>query len=123
MSFAISFYHDSRFIDFWDSLIRGYSISNIYEINGPGDVWRSVNSIPDIPRVIFSPVDAKYMPGETKLEDFQHGDFLYVFGSDEFHNPYIDAIDYIYIPIRSGVSLWSVQAAAIVLYDRSVKYG
>lgn len=120
---GLCFHHDPKLVGLWDQLIRAYEISEVYEIGGPGDVWAGPTEVPDLPRVVFTPRDAVYMPGDTPLDQFVHSDVLYVFGSDYEHNPLIQAIDYVYIPIRVGFTLWSVQAAAMVLYDRSVRNG
>lgn len=121
---GICFHHDPGQVGYWDNLIRAFAVDTVVELNGPGDVWGTAAEVPDVPRVVFSPQDAPLMPGVTPLTDFVHDDtLLYVFGHDHVHNPLIPASDYVYVPIGVGSSLWSFQAAAVVLSDFVTRHG
>jgi len=79
-------------------------------------------------RVLVQPKKGKWVQGDTALPDFSHpANVVYCFGPDDGHLPPEEEGEYdhkIYIPqVYEHVTLWSHQAAAIVLYDRAVKNG
>ena len=78
-------------------------------------------------RVLVQPLHGKNVQGEVDLKSFDHpkGDVLYIFGPDNGHldtAPTCDAKVYI-AQVKQSVTLWSHQAAAIVLHDRMTKNG
>lgn len=76
-------------------------------------------------RVLVQPAHGVHVQGQTNLKDFTHpaGDVVYIFGSDGGHIEIAPAHDHsIYIPQdKTTVTLWSHQAAAIVLWDRKLQ--
>lgn len=124
----IAFFYDPRLTDFWDQLVRTFAVNAAHVVGLPEDfqtsTWQALASVDEIenlssPRTMFSPASAELAPGAVALSDYTHPDeAVYVFGSDEQHNPAIDCDAIVYVPTPRADPLWSVQAAAIVLHDR-----
>lgn len=121
----LAFFHDPRFADLWDQLVRTFAVDHAFVVGLPEDhetaTWESIATLEALPqgRVMFSPSTAVHAPGEVALADFSHpDDGVYVFGSDDQHNPAIACDAIVYIPTPLSAPLWSVQAAAIALHDR-----
>jgi len=78
-------------------------------------------------RVLVQPQHGRFVQGEIDLTEFSHpeGDVLYIFGSDHAQLEQAPSHDIsVYIPQRSTtVTLWSHQAAAVVLWDRVLQHG
>jgi len=124
---SIAFYYSPHLRDFWDQLIRSFSINNAYEIGAPLNVemggWSRIDDIKDLPtenRIFFSPKTSKYFPGTIELSNFVHLESgLYIFGSDDHHNKPIVCDNVVYIDMpKENKPMWSAQTAAIVLYDQ-----
>lgn len=79
-----------------------------------------------LPFVLIQPQNGRHVVGTEPLADFQHPEkVVYVFGPDMGHLQPGGVYDHkVYIPqLVSHVTLWSHQAAAIILYDRMLKNG
>lgn len=140
MTWGIVHMYDPRFTNLWDYLVTEAQIpmSWIYPDFGGnnGNVdepWRThincVNELPG-PFVVLSPEDGHNVKGEHSLYTFSHPkNCYYLFGSDR-HNMSLDDdaiklheredITTVYIP-DIGKSMYSVECAAMVMYDRRFK--
>jgi len=80
----------------------------------------------DVQRILVQPRNGRHVRGESSLIGFQHPEnAVYVFGPDMGHLQKGEEFDHsVYVPqLKTNVTLWSHQAAAIVLYDRMLKHG
>lgn len=77
-------------------------------------------------RVLVQPSNGVNVQGQVSLLDFNHpgGDTLYLFGPDDGHLNEAPSHDVsVFIPqLASSMTLWSHQAAAVVLWDRVSKH-
>lgn len=141
MTWGIVHMWDPRFVNLWDYLVTEAQIpmSWIYPMHGGenGNVnepWSTyINCVgEDLPGpfVVCTPQDGHNVQGQHSLYTFQHPEHCYyVFGSDR-HNMALDDdalklhdrqdITTVYIP-DIGKSLYSVEAASMVIYDRRLK--
>lgn len=132
----ICFEYDPETIvrDQWLLLIRSFpniqgwerSLPTTEKITDGIQVIQAVDQLPNIPLIILSPQQARYIPGTQNLAHFNHPqEAIYYFGSDNDHlrPEAIAKREYqtVYIPIAE--QLWSPQAAGIVVYDRFAKMG
>jgi len=131
MSLSLCFhYYSEDHRDLWCQLARMYDVADCYEIGLPSDVergrWKAIDCLdhvrsqaPDSHVVFFSPKFSEHIPGQVSLQEFKHPvNAVYCFGSDEVH-PKNEIIDQcVYIDTPRDVSMWSHQAATIVLHDR-----
>lgn len=125
---GICFQYDEKNRAEWDDLARAYKVQ-AYEINTPNTEtvgrFKIIKDLSDItiPIVAVQPVSSPTFPGEISLLDFEHpSDVVYLFGADHVHNEKVDVLASVYIPMPNNKCIWSVQAAAIVLYDRYAKW-
>ena len=126
MSLSIAFYYPEKelMVGIWDNLARAYGVDEVYVISEADDVgpWTRISSFQDLLglKVMFSPLNAKYIPGQTALSDFVllEGTTL-CFGSDEKHNEAEQFDDVVYIPTPKKATLYAAQAAIIALEQMS----
>ena len=131
--------YDERFTNLWDYLVTACDVpmSWIYPDHGGGngnvdEPWRThitcVGKDLPGPFVIISPQDGHNIQGYNPLDTFKHPpECYYVFGSDRMNMALDDdeiaietGFSTVYIP-GVGKELYSVTAAAMVVYDRMRK--
>lgn len=129
----------------WMYLLTGFQVEQRWEIavDGQGDqasldhkitTIRTADELPtDLPLVLIQPRAGDFLQGTESLADFIHPtDAIYLFGSDgqalsevQLGARVPDSSLYIPLPINAerphDEELYSVQAAAIALYDRIAK--
>ena len=79
--------------------------------------------------VLVQPKTGRYVQGETSLENYNHPHTcIYLFGSS--HRSWtseelsgLNIVDRLYIPVQGDWDFFSPQAAAIVAWDRRIRYG
>lgn len=91
---------------------------------------KNIKELPkDTPLVVLAPQFAEHIKGETSLVDFKHPkDAIYFFGPDVGHLTKEYFSDrkpdhLVYIPVDTDDQMFSFMAAAVVLWDRRIKYG
>ena len=125
----LAFHYDGA-CDFnqWAHLVEAYCVDQAYVLGLPQDhvapKWNSILSLEecptDVPRILLSPQQARYQPGEMELSAFVHpDDALYIFGSNNISNPAIECDTSVYIPVpHIQTPLYAAQAAVLLLNDR-----
>lgn len=122
----------------WDYALSHWPPDEVFirgEGNWPGKPLRDARRVataadlPDVPLVVMTPKDGRYIKGETALQEFIHPErCTYLFGSDK-ENLHPDdmggrAPDHlVYIPTLTHHEMFSWVAGAIVMYDRAVALG
>lgn len=124
----IALHYNARDFDHWCHLVQAFEVTRVHALGLPVDyetaVWHSCGDFTDIDsgltRVVVQPADGKYQVGETPLPEFTHPvNAIYIFGSDDQHNPAVECDASVRIPtVKSAVTLYAAQAALLVLYDR-----
>lgn len=133
--------YDPRFTNLWDYLVTEAQIpmSWIYpawggENGNVDEPWRThINCVgEDLPGpfVVLSPQDGHNVQGQQSLYTFSHpNECYYIFGSDRYNMSLDDDslrlherddVVTVHIP-DIGKSLYSVEAASMVMYDRRYK--
>lgn len=117
----------------WSFVVESFRVDS-FEMNRPEKLdtsWRkstpinSYNELPeDVPLIIAAHQEAKYLPGEIALPDFEHPESgIYLFGHDHKNlDPSLfEGREYqaVYIPVR--YEMYSFQAGAMFMYDRLAK--
>lgn len=130
-------------INHWSFVLSHYVPETIYLLdNHRGELTQKYLGIRDgieisladqlpgnLPIVFLTPHQARVVPGEVSLVDFQHPDnCIYLFGpdhevSDEDLLGSLDPDYKVYIPTDTHHEMYSHVAAAVALYDRKMKCG
>ena len=137
--FGICFQHSSQPVrlDQWSYLVSGFpEISKTwkYDSDNPDlnpTKSKLINTADELPKtptlVVFSPQDGYEIKAEQLLYTFKHPKHaIYFFGPDNKHlttDQLGNRTDYksVYIPMPKNEVFYSFQAAAMILYDRSMK--
>lgn len=129
-----------RWTDNWSFVLSHWPPDMIYLIGGPDprvpDYFRGrweeifdATELPDLPLVVMSPENARFVPGTVSIVDFVHpAECVYLFGSDHVHLSEVELGErrpdhVVYIPTGSIHEMYSHTAGAVTLYDRMMKNG
>lgn len=132
MAPSVCFHFKREHFWFWEEITKCYGVEKAYVIGVPDDHYDyslpntqmvEIGGWSEIPgdRVLFSAQDSVVIPGTHPLKDYVHpSDITYCFGSDDQYPTVWDGpLPIVYI--EANTSLWSFQAAGIVLRDRMIK--
>lgn len=116
LTLCVTHTDDSRAVGEWDDLRRAFGVRDVIVLGEGIGPWTGCEVLPtDKGEVVwFSSNEG------VSLADFEHPtDAVYVFGSDERHNTPPPGVTHtVCIPTPRNKAMWSMQAGAIVLYDR-----
>lgn len=119
---------------YWELIFQFFKVDHLYVLGLPDDQYdytptgvpmTPILSVSEIPGelVIWNEKNASYTPGDVSMLEFTHpSDATYYFGSDEDHiRGRAHASSVVFIPSADphAPGLWSYQAAAIALFDRT----
>ena len=123
--------HDTVIRDQWILLARNHPEITLYERGKPDDLGNesfntvgvnSVDELPDVPLILLTPQNSKYLPGDVNIVDFTHPtDCIYMFGNDReaTYPEEFGSREYTKVYISTMVDYWSPQTATIVLWERN----
>lgn len=135
---GICFNWDSHVIrrEWWDWTCDWFSVDQPFERNRPEGfesqskflppLIKTAGELPDVPLVVLTAPDARFVKGDECLYDFKHpDDAIYWFGHDHTNMDPEDFADRepdhkVFIPIDK-YEVYSAFVASMVLYDRRRK--
>jgi hypothetical protein len=139
MHFDLCFHYpaDQLQRDQWDAVVAHFGPRNVYLLGEPQPIkskplrlanvtFVTADSIPGT-QVLMTPKNARFVPGETSILDFEHpDDCTYYFGPDWEHLRLggMNRPDFrVYIPLDDDTEMWSFMAAVLTLWDRRLRHG
>lgn len=126
----------------WSYVLSHFSYDRVYLLGGPDHLdandyhlktAKRVKTAAQLPKktplVLFSPANARYLPGQVSLLDFTHPkNATYMFGSNCVHLSEDelggrDPDHVVYIPTADHHECFDFVAASIALWDRTIRHG
>lgn len=118
----------------WDFVLSHFTPDKLWSVKGDPKQYHKpqvIDSVSELPKdvkiVVCAHPGGRYIQGQVSLVDYEHpGDAIYLFGHDHqnLEPEELEGFDCDYVFVPSGKNeMYSYIAAAIVLYDRMVKYG